>query len=148
MNPSLPIPTDNIYKFACLFGLTLIVASIFSFVSVYSSSLDKKMQYYQSVVMLEIKTERSKEDSELLKLNKRMLEVTKGNEDTANIFAGVVIALGGFISLWGARKWHSVIQLRDDQLADLQLQKLQAEVDQLKSSNLPLEQNNASGSTQ
>lgn len=94
MTPSIPIPTDNIYKFACLFGLTLIVTSIVSFVAVYSSSLDKKMQHYQAVVMLEAKTDMSKEDVELLKLNRRMLEITKGNEDAANTFAGVVIAVG------------------------------------------------------
>jgi len=132
MNPSLPIPTDNIYKFACLFGLTLIVSSIFTFVAVYSSSLDKKLQYFQSVVTLEAKIEKSTEDGELLKLNKRMLEVTKGNEEAAYAFAGAVISLGAFISFWGAGKWHSVIQLRDDRLANLQLEKLQAEVDALK----------------
>lgn len=140
MNPSLPIPTDNIYKFACLFGLTLIVTSIFSFVAVYSSSLDKKMQYYQSVVMLEAKVPKSKEDGELLKLHNRMLEVTKGNEDVAYTFAAVVIFLGSIISFWGAGKWHSVIQLRDDRLANLQLEKLQAEVDALKDSISPREQ--------
>jgi F420-0:gamma-glutamyl ligase-like protein len=137
MNPSLPIPTDNIYKFACLFGLTLIVTSIFSFVAVYSSSLDKKMQYYQAVVMLEAKVGKTVEDNEILKLNKRMLEVTKGNEGTANTFAGGVIALGVIISLWGASKWHSVIQLRDDRLANLQIDKLEAEIAKLRSEKKP-----------
>lgn len=148
MNPSLPIPTDNIYKFSCLFGLTLIVASIFSFVAVYSSSLDKKMQYYQAVVMLEAKVGKTVEDNEILKLNKRILEVTRGNEGTANTFAGVVIALGVIVSLWGAGKWHSVIQLRDDRLAELQLEKLQAELDQLKHSSQSRDLSIANGPAQ
>jgi len=132
MNPSLPIPTDNIYKFACLFGLTLIVASIFSFVTVYSSSLDKRLQFFQAVVMLEAKAEKAKEDAELLKLNRRMLEVTKENERVANAFAGGVIALGLVLSLWGGHRWNSVIQHRDDRLAELQIQKLEAELEHIK----------------
>lgn len=145
MNPSLPIPTDNIYKFACLFGLALIVASIFSFAAVYSSSLERKMQYFQSAVVLETKIEKSKEDGELLKLNNRMIEVTKENERTVANLVGLVVGFGIFISIWGAYKWLTLIQVRDDRLANLQLEKLQAEVDALKPSKSSHEQQSNDG---
>ena len=53
MIPNIPIATDNIYKFACLFGLAIIVASIFSFVNVYSSTLDKKVQLSETIIRIE-----------------------------------------------------------------------------------------------
>lgn len=28
MEPSIPIPTDNVYKFLCLFGLTVFISSM------------------------------------------------------------------------------------------------------------------------
>jgi len=71
MTPSLPIPTDNIYKFACLFGLALIMASIFSYVSIYSSSLDRKVKHMEVIIPLEANSQRSKADNDLIELNKR-----------------------------------------------------------------------------
>ena len=55
MIPSLPIATDNIYKFACLFGLAIIVASVLSFVSVYSSTLDRKVKLSEIILLFEAK---------------------------------------------------------------------------------------------
>ena len=128
MTPSLPIPTDNIYKFACLFGLALIVASIFSYVSVYTSSLDRKIEYLEVTITLEGKAERTKAESDLLELNRRLLEVTKSNERTASTVLGVVLGAGLLLSAVGAFHWYQKIQRRDDKLAELQIAKLEAEL--------------------
>lgn len=132
MQPSLPIPTDNIYKFSCLFGLTLIVVSVFSYASIYSSSLDRSIKYYEVVIPLEAKESRSKTEDETLKLNRRLLDVTKSNKDFTLTTLAALFGIGLGISGIGAYYWYKKIQLRDDRLADLQLRKLELEVAKLQ----------------
>jgi hypothetical protein len=133
MQPTLPIATDNIYKFSALFGLVLIVTAVFSYVAVYSASLDRKVLYSEAIIPLEAKTERTKAESDILALNKKLMDVTRSNETIASNAVSVVMGLGIALSLYGSAKWHSVIQKRDDQLAALQLRKLEAEVAKLES---------------
>jgi len=132
MTPNLPVPTDNIYKFACLFGLALIVSCIFAFVSTYSASLDRKVKYSEVLIPLESKSQRTKAEDEMLAMNKKLIEVTKSNEKFSNTAIGIVLGLGFVLSSFGAHKWHSVIQLRDDRMAALQLEKLEAEIAKIK----------------
>ena len=132
MQPSVPIPTDNIYKFACLFGLALIVSAIFSFVASYSSSLDRKVRYMEIVIPLEAKTEKSKTEEDQLAMNRKLISVTKENEQAATVAISAVLVAGLLLSLYGATKWHQIVQKRDDQLAELQLRKLAAEVARLE----------------
>jgi hypothetical protein len=134
MQPSLPIPTDNIYKFSCLFGLTLIVVAIFSYASVYSASLDRSIKYLEVVIPLEANKSRSPVEEETLKLNKRLLDVTKTNKDFTLTALAAVLGVGLGISGIGGYHWYTKIQLRDDKLAELQLRKLEFEVDKLKPS--------------
>lgn len=132
MTPSLPIPTDNIYKFSCIFGLALIVASIFSYVSIYVSSLDRKAKYMEVIIPLEDKAERSKAENNLLELNNKLIEIVKSNEKTAADVLGSVIGIGIVLSAYGAWNWRQKIQTRDDKIAELQIDKLKAEVDKLR----------------
>lgn len=133
MQPSLPVPTDNIYKFSCLFGLVLIVSGIFAFVTSYTASLDRKVKYFEVILPLEAKSERTKAEESLLEMNKKLVDVTKSNELAADVLIAVVLVAGSTLSIFGASKWHLVYQRRDDEIADLQRRKLLAEVSQLES---------------
>ena len=133
MTPSLPVPTDNIYKFSCLFGLALIISSLFAFVSTYTSSLDRKIKYSEVVIPLEAKAQRSKVEDDMLAMNKKLIEVTKSNESIAGAGISIVLTAGIFLSGFGATRWHSVIQKRDDRLAALQIEKLEVEIERLRS---------------
>ena len=134
MTPSsVPLPTDNIYKFACLFGLALVVSGVFSFVALYSSSLDRKVKYSEVVIALESKPQRSKSEDVLVSLNRKLIEIAKSNETFANASIAVLIVAGLLLSMYGAKHWHQKIQVRDDRLADLQLEKLELEVAKLRS---------------
>lgn len=137
MTPSLSIATDNIYKFTCLFGLALIIAAIFSFVSMYSTSLDRKVKYMEVIILLEAKEQRNKADEDLLEMNKKLLEVAKSNDKTGNTFASAVLGIGIVLSAYGALLWHRNIQLRDDKLAQLQIEKLELEVSKLRGECVP-----------
>lgn len=133
MTPSLSVATDNIYKFACLFGLALIISSIFAFVSTYTASLDKKIKYSETIIPLEAKTQRSKAEIDLLDMNKKLIEVTKSNEHAAESIIIIVLAIGITFSALGAQSWYSTIQKRDDRLVALQQEKLELEIEKLRS---------------
>ncbi|GAB2181444.1 hypothetical protein DLREEDagrD3_16670 [Denitratisoma sp. agr-D3] len=132
MTPSFPIATDNIYKFTCLFGLALIITSIFSLVSTYTSSLDRKVRYAEIVIPLEANTQRNKAEEDLLQMHKKLLNVTKENEKTANTVIGSTLGIGIALSFFGAFAWYKKIQLRDDSLAKLQQDKLELELEKLR----------------
>lgn len=132
MQPALPVPTDNIYKFACLFGLVLIVSGIFAFVASYSASLDRKVKYAEVVIPLQAKSPRTKAEDEILAMHSKLIEVTQANERVANIAIGIVMGFGLLLSTAGAGKWSRLVQRRDDTLADLQVRKLTAEVAKLE----------------
>ncbi|ABM39223.1 hypothetical protein [Polaromonas naphthalenivorans] len=135
MTPSLTIPTDNIYKFSCLFGLALILVSIFSFASNYTTTLDRKVRYSELVIGLESKAQRNKSEDDLLALNKKLREIAMENEKVLNLLLGAVIAIGSILSLYGADRWHKKIQQRDDKIVELQIEKLQIEIANLRRSN-------------
>ncbi len=143
MTPSLSIPTDNIYKFTCLFGLALIIVSIMSYVSLYTASLDRKVKYVEVIIPLEARAQRNKAEDDLLTMNKKLLEITGSNEKSANVGVGAVLGVGIVLSALGASRWYSQIQLRDDKLAKLQIEKLEAEVSKLRAETVP---KNLSGS--
>lgn len=136
MNPSLVIPTDNIAKFFGLFGLALVVVSVYAFVSTYTATLADKVRYSEAIIMLETKTPLSKAEENVLKLNKRLLEVTIKNSETANIAVGLLGGAGISISFLGLLSWYRRIQQRDDELAKLQIEKLKMEIAKLRSENL------------
>jgi hypothetical protein len=133
MQSSIPIPTDNIYKFSCLFGLALIVSGVFSFVTSYNSSLDRKVKYMEAIIPLEAKPERTKVEEDFLIMNHQLIALTKDNEKTNIAAISILLAAGLLLSTYGAVKWKNIVQKRDDQLAELQLRKLSAEVEKLES---------------
>jgi uncharacterized membrane protein YidH (DUF202 family) len=132
MLPTLPVPTDNIYKFTCLFGLALIVSAILSFVSTYTASLDRKIKYMEVVADLETKRERTKTEDGLLAMNRKLVTVTRSNETFANSALGILLGIGILLSSFGALRWYQVIQRRDDKFAELQLRKLEMEIAKLE----------------
>jgi uncharacterized membrane protein YiaA len=131
MTPSLAIPTDNIYKFSCLFGLALIIVAVFSLVSTYAATLDRKVKFSEIIIQLESKASRTEIENHVLELNTRLLDVTKANEKSINYAIGVICGIGIFLSLYGASNWYKKVQLLDDHLRRLQLQKLELEVAKL-----------------
>lgn len=131
MSPSLPVPTDNVYKFACIFGLALIIVSVFSFSTIYTSSLDRKVGYGEIIIALEAKDKRSKEEEDQLALKKMLLEITRENEKAANSALSAILGVAIAISGLGAHGWYGKVQKRDDKIADLQIAKLEHEIAKL-----------------
>lgn len=132
MTPSLQIATDNVYKFLCLFGLASIVMSIVAFVSTYTASLDTKIKYKEVIISLEANAQPSKADEDRLELNKKLLEIAKSNESFANGMVFVAMLGGTVLSWFGFQLWYERIQKRDDEVAQLQREKLELEIAKLR----------------
>lgn len=132
MKSTIPIPTDNIYKFSCLFGLALIVTGILSFIASYSSSLDRKIAYVEAMMALEAKTEKTEADTKLIAQKQQLIDITKSNEKAVAYSAAIVVVLGLSLSFAGAMKWYKIIQPRDDKMAELQIEKMNLEIRKLE----------------
>jgi hypothetical protein len=128
MFPSVPLPTDNLYKFLSLLGLALVIASIAGLTAVYVSSLDTKTRLGLEIIELEAHpAPLPPGHQEKLGLKKRIFEITKNNERDAMLFLSLPLIVGSLLLVFGGKKW-SVVQARDDQIGQLHLRKLTAEV--------------------
>ena len=132
MQPSVPIPTDNIYKFVCLFGLAITITAVFSCVGIYSSSLDRKIVYAEANMQLQDKVQRTKAEEDQIAANTKLLEVTKENEHFGYGFLIALFFAGLLTSGGGAAAWYDKVQKRDDRLGELQISKLELEIEELK----------------
>ncbi len=56
----------------------------------------------------------------------------------SSVAVGVSLGISILLSLYGAIKWHREIQQRDDKLTTLQLEKLEVEIEKLRSEFTPL----------
>jgi hypothetical protein len=79
MTPTISVPTDNIYKFMCSFGLAIIISSIACYVSIYINTLDKKIYFYEKIKQLEYIENRTKAEEDNLSLYTKLVEVATDN---------------------------------------------------------------------
>jgi len=121
-----------------------IIVSIFSFVSIHTATLDQAVKYSEVVIMLGAKEQRSKADDDLLEMYNMLLKVTTADARHGNTVANAALGTGIALSLFGAFYWYTKIQLRDDKLAQLQMEKLEAEIAKLRAETPP---DNASDAT-
>lgn len=127
---SLPIPTDNLYKFACLFGLTLIVVAVFGMISINNAEVERVVRMIESTHSAAMKQDRVAAEGAVA-LFENVSNATRIPYAIATLALTFTLALGCSISVVGAIFWKQKVQKRDDLMAELQLKKLEAEVAQL-----------------
>lgn len=125
MQPSIPVPTDNLYKFAALFGLVLIVASIVSVVSTYNSAYDELVEIASSYIALEGKSDAT--TKQMKQLMDKRIEVIDSNREFYVFILSIPIVIGGALSVWGFQRWARIQPLHDE-LIELQVAKVRKEV--------------------
>jgi hypothetical protein len=129
MIPSVPLPTDNLYKFLCLLGLAIVLAGMAAVYAVYNDALEAKIR-----LLTELATTPSAVDtpasapSPLVDLKRKLLTTTQRNEQFYAWVIGLSMGVGCLLVAFGATRWYKVVQLRDDKIADLQCRKLELEV--------------------
>lgn len=130
MSLSVPSATDNIYKFYTIFGLTLIVASILGLVHVVQSGNAKVYQLAKDYDTLVPKDEKEQKLSATGAVIDEMLK-QHGDDQFAMkaVLYGVLIIGGGFTGR-GFHKWRKEVQPMDTRLKELQIKRLEQEVEE------------------
>ncbi|MBU9579631.1 hypothetical protein KTE26_14450 [Ralstonia mannitolilytica] len=133
MENRIPLPTDNIFKFYALFGLLTLV---FSFGSVIYLTKSTNELLFTAVVELEtLKAlpHPAPVDEVRKQVLQRKIEIASDDKKTLQAGCSILAGLSVLGMVYGFRKWHSEIQPVQDELARLQVRKLQAEVARLES---------------
>jgi site-specific recombinase len=132
MESKIPLPTDNIYKFYALFGLLLLITSIFA--TLYSNTATNEKLHSLVKEYTEISSQVANEDQKALV---EVIEKRIGNQISNKKFytssLGFIAGVAILLMFYGFKKWHKEIQPKQDEYFELQLKKLRAEVSKLES---------------
>ncbi len=131
MESTVPIATDNIYKFYALFGLSIFISSLLTLAYIHIHFNEIIPKEYIEVETLKVKADLSQEE----KIRKDVLE-RKTNIDVSdkNTFAKILGGFGGLgvlLMIFGFSRWQKRIQPRQDMLLDLQIEKIKREISAL-----------------
>lgn len=132
MDSKIPLPTDNIYKFYALFGLLLLVSCILAVTYIHQSTNALLESSYLTVLEIEAKPTPTQAESNKKALLESRIKVAKDDKDFYNKALSVLITAALFCLYKGLTKWHREIQPKQDRLLDLQIQKAELELEQLK----------------
>ncbi|MEA5240873.1 hypothetical protein [Vibrio parahaemolyticus] len=127
MHTSIPLPTDNIYKFYALFGLMLFIFSVASFLYLAQSSINQALDISAAYLALDYDLT----DIELLPQIQVLENKLKAEQMIATpIIYGLafLIIVSVIMIVYGFTKWHTVIQPLQDHLVQLNIKKLEKEI--------------------
>ena len=132
----IPLPTDNIYKFYALFGLLLFIFSVGATIALSKNTNENVYKLYVELESLklpsieEMATHKDAPHPTFVRkaLLERLIEVAKSDKKTMEVLLAVVTFVGGLGVVYGFGKWHKDIQPIQDEMLELQLEKLRREV--------------------
>lgn len=127
MNSSLSVPTDNIYKFYALFGLVLIVTSLFLFVLTYNFHYERATEMYLEIAKIESQEKISNYEKTKKEALEKRLEIDSSNKSFYISVILVFLFTGTALTIYGFRRWHKNIQPVLDEISLLELEKLKQE---------------------
>lgn len=133
MKSQIPLPTDNIYKFYALFGLFLFISAITLAVINNNAHNEKLYQFAKEDAV----NERDLDEDHSQKLTgilKRRTEIQVSDKKFILNCLTVVASFGVALMILGFTVWQIKIQPQQDKLAQLQIEKLEQEIEQLKNS--------------
>lgn len=128
MDKFIPIPTDSIYKFYALFGVLLFVFSIGALLYVVKSTNEL---VFSSVIDIEIIRAIDKPtsvDSAKLAAAEKRVELAVSDRKFFVHATGLIAGIAVLSIAYGFREWHRKVQPVQDELAQLQLEKLRREI--------------------
>lgn len=127
----IPLPTDNIYKFYALFGLVLFIFSCSSIIYINKSTNDFAFEAiidHETLSAIEKRT--PKQEATKVSLE-RKVELAAANKKFFLYGISAIMTLSLFLMIYGFHRWHKKIQPVQDEIAELTLKKLRAEVGEL-----------------
>lgn len=132
MTHKTPIPTDNVYKFYALFGLALLFACVYGFISIYTSNLDSTFEIYQELEILKGEVQPTNAQKIRIEVLERQSELGPKNKDFYINVITIVSSFCVFLMAFGFYQWQYKIQPMQDELVARQLEKLELEIKAIK----------------
>jgi hypothetical protein len=128
MTPSMPIATDNIYKFAALFGVAILISVILAVSYLQEKNGELAFNNLLELEVLKSKDTLSKEET----VKRNLLEekdkaLTRHMKLIVRIFS-ISLWIGIFFLLWGGINWWRKVQPKQDELLNLQIEKTKREI--------------------
>ncbi len=132
MDPRIPVPTDNIYKFLATFGLVVMVVSLtLSFVN---SRTTNQVIFENAQAYYDLKST----DDPLLKEREELLDkqiqVAVDNREVGKWLLAAIFTIGFYSSCFGFYRWYRKVQPIHDDILSLQKEKLELEIKSLNKS--------------
>jgi tRNA(Leu) C34 or U34 (ribose-2'-O)-methylase TrmL len=129
MEPRIPLPTDNIYKFYALFGLVVLLTTAIMFFIRHEHYNSMAFDMYVPLEILKEKTTLTEEEKKTLFFLKKKSEINQSNRDfELGIYLFCFFIFGGGLTIYGFYHWHTRIQPTQDKLLKLQIQKAEREL--------------------
>lgn len=135
MESKIPLPTDNIYKFYALFGLLIFISALASLIYLHKTTNDLIFEATIAVEEIETKENPTRVDIKKREMFEKRVEIAIKDREGFNIAINALFALSGLLVTIGFWKWQYVVQPKQDQLLDLQIQR--AEQDLKKPARAP-----------
>lgn len=132
MQSKVPLPTDNIYKFYALFGLLLLIASFYLFMSNYNDHRTRQHNRLIEISKLEAIGSLSKEQASLKELLNVQEKIDQENRKYYSKWISFFIALSIILIGYGFLMWQFIVQPKQDKLLELNTEKLEIELKILK----------------
>jgi hypothetical protein len=136
MDSKIPLPTDNIYKFYALFGLTLLFACVYAFVQLYNTYSTQATKRYIELQTLSAIAKPTAEQTAKLTIIKNQELIAASDKAFFLKALGLIIGAALILLIYGFYQWHRKIQPLQDQMISMQLEKLNLEIEAMKQSKL------------
>ena len=128
MEPRIPLPTDNVYKFYALFGLVVLLTTAIMFFIRHEHYNSIAFDIYVPLEILKEKAGLTVEENKKLFLLKNRSENNLSNKNFELGVYFVFFFLGCGVTIYGFYHWHTRIQPLQDKLLKLQIQKAERDL--------------------
>lgn len=129
MDSRIPLPTDNVFKFYALFGLALFISGMLGFAYVSTSTNDQVHQFVRELNGLDKHSVDTPAGQALRTVLERRIEASVKNREFFVQALGLQIGVAVCLMAFGFWRWHTVIQPKQDEMTDLHIKKLKAEIE-------------------
>ena len=125
---SLPIPTDNLYKFFAMFGLAILITAIMGSVLINSATNQKLLTYIEQIETIAANGE-SEAKKGTLEVYEKLIKVTINDKKFLTIGLGLFGGVGVLMLLHGFQRWYTYYQPKHDEILELTINKMRAEAE-------------------
>jgi len=127
MNSRITLPTDNIYKFYAIFGLTLLITCLLGIVINNSTTNEKLYELVKEYEQQSISANNNSK-SALPEILEKRIQIQIENKKFLSFSLAFILAIAICLMIFGFRQWHSIIQPKQDEYFELQIAKLKQDL--------------------